>query len=725
MAPVSAVAAAGKALALCALLLGGAAQLPGCSFDDGANPQRGCADCPVGQCQNGFCLVPKQTQSPATGNGGTSGSDGTVSTAGNNGGSGTSGSGTSGSGAGTSGAGGAGSGGSAGSAPSLPCQPGTDCYSPTMGQDVGECRAGQCDDGGTCIGEVGPGGEVCNQLDDDCDGELDEDLAPQSCVPSGSAGACAGGTMQCTAGTAACVAVEPRAEECNALDDDCNGTPDDGLDAACYPDGVGGCSPDGSGGFSCRGHCAAGVRHCVDGAFGACAEATGPGTETCRDDQAGDEDCDGKIDEGCACSGNETQACYSVPSRQRGVGVCKDGQQQCVNGVFAACAGEIVAAAESCANPGKDDNCDGRVDNITNLGGLCFGPLPGNCRLGTAGCRNGRLECITAAAQPETRCDGFDEDCDGRTDETFAFQTDEQNCGSCNVRCGANQTCCGGMCVNTASDPNHCKTCGARCGANSACCGGACVETNSMAHCGGCAGCGAGTTCCGRACVNANTVQACGPSCAVCGAGQQCCNGACTTPNTVAACGPTCAACGAGQQCCNGSCTTPNTVSACGPTCAVCGTGQSCCNGQCVNPTTPAACGPSCAACGMGEQCCNGSCVKPNTLDACGPGCAACKEGQECCGGSCVDTNSNDHCGGCKGCDTTAGLTCCNKTCVDIKVASCTDCNVPRCSTLCCGALCIDPMTDSANCNGCGLPCGQGCACVEGKCKTAEGNECL
>jgi hypothetical protein len=51
------------------------------------------------------------------------------------------------------------------------------------GRAVGECRPGQrrcAHDGtwGACEGEVGPRAEVCNDLDDDCDGRTDEDFTP-------------------------------------------------------------------------------------------------------------------------------------------------------------------------------------------------------------------------------------------------------------------------------------------------------------------------------------------------------------------------------------------------------------------------------------------------------------------------------------------------------------------------------------------------------------------
>jgi len=74
----------------------------------------------------------------------------------------------------------------------------------------------------TCV----PALEVCNGKDDDCDGDVDEGLAPVSCGVGGcrrSVAACVAGMPQtCTPG-------EPRAETCNGVDDDCDGAVDDGV----------------------------------------------------------------------------------------------------------------------------------------------------------------------------------------------------------------------------------------------------------------------------------------------------------------------------------------------------------------------------------------------------------------------------------------------------------------------------------------------------------------
>jgi hypothetical protein len=128
------------------------------------------------------------------------------------------------------------------------------------------------------------GAEVCNLLDDDCDGSVDEDLA--GCCVEGATeacgsdvGACAPGERTCSTGGVwgPCDGVGPRAEQCNALDDDCNGVTDENL-------GIRRCG---------RGVCDHEVPACMGGVGMDCDPMEGALPEQCN---GLDDDCDGVID---------------------------------------------------------------------------------------------------------------------------------------------------------------------------------------------------------------------------------------------------------------------------------------------------------------------------------------------------------------------------------------------------------------------------------------------
>jgi hypothetical protein len=227
--------------------------------------------------------------------------------------------------------------------------------------------------------------------------------------------------------------------------------------------------------------CRMGSQRCSAGVFGPCEAKVQPSAELCNGQ---DDDCDGKTDE------QTDTSCYSGPSGTLKVGKCAAGSQTCKNGALAACAGEVLPQAESCANEGADDNCDAVQDNIPTRGATCLVSTNlGACQNGTLQCQAGKpdLVCVTRAPGVES-CNVQDDDCDGKVDETFDLQTDAANCGACGKACATGESCCAGRCANPQNDVNNCGMCGRAClaGARPGCCMGSCADLLSDDNCGTC-----------------------------------------------------------------------------------------------------------------------------------------------------------------------------------------------------------------------------------------------
>ncbi len=250
-----------------------------------------------------------------------------------------------------------------------------------------------------------PGPEKCDGKDDNCNGITDEfptDKPTKPCEKTVEGIGTCKGDWVCKDGGWQCTAATPQKEVCDGKDNNCDGKVDETWPNLGKPCTVG------------TGECAAtGVYVCkADGKGVQCNATPGePSDEVC---DGKDNNCDGKVDEAWPNLGKPctvgTGECAAT-----GVYVCKaDGKGVQCNAV------EGQPQKEVC--DGKDNNCNGKVDEDWPVGQPCS-VGKGECRrVGTYVCnaQGDDVTCNAVQGNPQDeKCDGKDDNCNGKTDEAW------------------------------------------------------------------------------------------------------------------------------------------------------------------------------------------------------------------------------------------------------------------------------------------------------------------
>lgn len=290
--------------------------------------------------------------------------------------------------------------------------------------NIGQCSSGilECSTRGeVCTGYTTPSAEICDGVDNDCNGSIDDSfpIAPgEPCIfdednnivsPSlEPVGTCTNGVVECTMyGEFACTGItNPQPEVCDGLDNNCDGAVDN--------------DPQGAPELSCPAvGCLPQTGVCRDGDW-VCPGEDSLGDEVC---DGLDNDCDGLVDEdepGDPLFNNGTFV-YDGDIEETSNPPCRPGVRSCVDGVEVIL-GMVTPSAEVC--DGIDNDCDGYVDNdpIDTYTESYTGPAGtngvGNCRPASQTCVDGSLVVANEVLPiPEDCSDVYDNDCDGFINE--------------------------------------------------------------------------------------------------------------------------------------------------------------------------------------------------------------------------------------------------------------------------------------------------------------------
>lgn len=219
------------------------------------------------------------------------------------------------------------------------------------------------------------------------------------------------------------VTMEPTEICGNDLDDDCDYQIDE--DCPCTPNDQRECFTGSAG--PPLGICKAGMETCdQEGKWGPCEGQILPTQENC--DSPEDEDCDGSGECKPVCAPGQMMECYNGIPSSMNVGICKGGLSTCNDqGQWGMCEGEVIHTVEDCGTQ-EDESCDGFPDCVCEpfQVSACYTGPEGT--LGVGVCTGGTVMCSYHGAWdmeckdevlplPEICDNGIDEDCTGVADD--------------------------------------------------------------------------------------------------------------------------------------------------------------------------------------------------------------------------------------------------------------------------------------------------------------------
>jgi hypothetical protein len=308
-------------------------------------------------------------------------------------------------------------------------------YKDKLGNDCDLPAAGQPNPDGCGV-------EVCDDKDQDCDGDfgdvVDENFPCSQFCPGGNCvGECTPGVTQCIGSELVCIPGKtPSAETCDGLDNNCDGKVDEDYDLNTNTENCGKC------GDSCIGKLPHAFAKCVakqcvidqcESDYGEL-DSGAPGCEQCPVLPARPESCNGKDDD---CNGLVDDNPIPAPA-----GFCKQRVGTLCNNISVTCAadgsgwrcnypagvettadGKVVVTESLC--DGIDGNCDTQSDEaFLDLNKACNDGDAGICLdFGTIKCDavdKTKTVCKLATNTPKKSaedCNGLDDDCDGTIDE--------------------------------------------------------------------------------------------------------------------------------------------------------------------------------------------------------------------------------------------------------------------------------------------------------------------